>query len=63
MELAHGIVVIDRSPLLDPLGLAFDCLASITFPGWRQLFLPFDDNYLLGLNLQVVYTGCGRGRG
>ena len=39
------------------------CLASTIPPGWRQLFLPIDDNYKLGKALIFAYSGADRGRG
>jgi hypothetical protein len=33
-----------------------DCLASITFPGQRQLFLPINDNYKLYESGLLPYT-------
>ncbi len=39
------------------------CLASTTFPGQRQLFLPISDNYSLCETSLPPYSGSDRGRG
>jgi hypothetical protein len=60
---AAEVVGLYLNPPLNAVVLSVDCLASITFPGQRQLFLPIGDNYNLYESAMPFYTEPDRSRG